>query len=131
MFGVKTGMDFGAVTVGHLPLRRARLRDHGSLCPLPHRPSAGHGRKLLLRPVRHPSSARRQASPNAWQVALGAVFLSGLLFLLLSLVGVREMVMNSISPSMKNAIAVGIGLFIAFIGLQNAGLDRPRPWHRR
>ncbi len=45
-----------------------------------------------------------------------------MLFLILSLVGVRELVMNSISPSMKSAIVVGIGLFIAFIGLQNAGL---------
>ena len=57
-----------------------------------------------------------------WEVALGAVFVSGVLFLVLSLVGVREMIFNAISPSMKNAIAAGIGLFIAFIGLQNAGL---------
>jgi AGZA family xanthine/uracil permease-like MFS transporter len=57
-----------------------------------------------------------------WATALGAVFVSGVLFLVLSLVGVREAVMNAISPSMKHAIAAGIGLFIAFIGLQNAGL---------
>jgi AGZA family xanthine/uracil permease-like MFS transporter len=57
-----------------------------------------------------------------WATALGAVFVSGVLFLALSLVGAREAVMNSISPSMKHAIAAGIGLFIAFIGFQNAGL---------
>jgi AGZA family xanthine/uracil permease-like MFS transporter len=57
---------------------------------------------------------------NAWEAALGAVFISGVLFLLLSLAGAR--VMDAMSPSMKNAIAAGIGLFIAFIGLQNAGL---------
>ena len=45
-----------------------------------------------------------------------------MLFLVLSLVGAREAVMSSISPSMKHAITAGIGLFIAFIGLQNAGL---------
>jgi AGZA family xanthine/uracil permease-like MFS transporter len=55
-------------------------------------------------------------------VALGVVFISGVLFLLLSFFGVREAVMDAISPSLKNGIAVGIGLFIAFIGLQNAGL---------
>src|SRR5205807_1566050 len=59
---------------------------------------------------------------NGWQVALGVVFISGLLFLLLSLVGLRELLFNAISPSLKNGIAAGIGLFIAFIGLQNAGL---------
>jgi AGZA family xanthine/uracil permease-like MFS transporter len=57
-----------------------------------------------------------------WATALGAVFVSGVLFLGLSLLGAREAVMNAISPSMKHAIAAGIGLFIAFIGLQNAGL---------
>jgi AGZA family xanthine/uracil permease-like MFS transporter len=60
--------------------------------------------------------------PNGWQVALGAVFISGVLFLILSLVGLRELIFNAISPSLKNGIAAGIGLFIAFIGLQNAGL---------
>jgi len=59
---------------------------------------------------------------NSWQVGLGVVFISGVLFLVLSLVGVREIILNAVSPSMKNAMAVGIGLFIAFIGLQNAGL---------
>jgi len=57
-----------------------------------------------------------------WATALGAVFVSGVLFLVLSLVGAREAVMNSISPGMRHSIAAGIGLFIAFIGLQNAGL---------
>jgi AGZA family xanthine/uracil permease-like MFS transporter len=50
------------------------------------------------------------------------VFISGVCFLILSLVGLRELIFNAISPSLKNGIAAGIGLFIAFIGLQNAGL---------
>jgi AGZA family xanthine/uracil permease-like MFS transporter len=59
---------------------------------------------------------------NPWQAALGAVFISGVLFLILSLCGAREMIFNAISPSLKCGIAAGIGLFIAFIGLQDTGL---------
>jgi adenine/guanine/hypoxanthine permease len=64
---------------------------------------------------------------NSWQVALGVVFISGVLFLALSLFGIREAVMNAISPSLQHAIAAGIGLFIAFIGLQNGGLILKSP----
>lgn len=56
-----------------------------------------------------------------WQTALGAVFVSGVLFLLLTLTGAREAVINAVPPSLKSAIAAGIGLFLAFIGLSNAG----------
>jgi AGZA family xanthine/uracil permease-like MFS transporter len=58
---------------------------------------------------------------NSWEVGLGIIFISGILFLAVSLLGVREKLINAVSPSMKNAMAVGIGLFIAFIGLQNMG----------
>ena len=58
----------------------------------------------------------------SWQVALLAVFIEGLIFILLSLTNVREAIFNAIPLSLKNAVSVGIGLFIAFIGLQNAGL---------
>jgi adenine/guanine/hypoxanthine permease len=57
-----------------------------------------------------------------WQTALGAVFVSGFLFLLLTVSGVREMIINAVPGSLKSAIAGGIGLFIAFIGMQNAGI---------
>ncbi len=50
------------------------------------------------------------------------MFVSGALFLKLSLIGLRELIFNSVSPSMKNGIAAGIGLFIAFIGLRQAGV---------
>lgn len=59
---------------------------------------------------------------NSWQVGLGIVFISGILFLALSLIGIRKTIIDAVSPSMKNSIAVGIGLFIAFIGMQNAGI---------
>lgn len=55
-----------------------------------------------------------------WQVALTAVFVEGLIFILLSATNVREAIFNSIPMNLKSAVSVGIGLFIAFIGLQNA-----------
>ncbi len=58
----------------------------------------------------------------SWQTALGAVFLSGVTFILLSAVRIREMVIEAIPPSLQHAIAAAIGLFIAFIGLQQAGV---------
>lgn len=58
-----------------------------------------------------------------WQVALLAVFIEGIIFILLSLTKVRESIFNAIPLSLKHGVSVGIGLFIAFIGLQNAGLS--------
>ena len=58
----------------------------------------------------------------SWQFALTAVFLEGLIFILLTLTNVREAIVNAIPLSIRNAIGAGIGLFIAFIGLQSAGV---------
>ncbi len=63
----------------------------------------------------------------SWQTALGAVFLSGCLFLIVSLLRVREWVVNAIPRSLKLAISAGIGLFLAIIGLSNAGIIKPDP----
>ncbi|MBQ3855445.1 MAG: NCS2 family permease [Ruminococcus sp.] len=57
-----------------------------------------------------------------WQAALLAVFIEGIIFIILSLTNVREAIFNSIPLTLKRAVSVGIGLFIAFIGLQNSGL---------
>lgn len=59
----------------------------------------------------------------SWQVALLAVFIEGLVFIVLSLTNVREAIFNAIPLTLKKGVSVGIGLFIAFIGLQNAGLS--------
>ncbi|HIV97604.1 MAG TPA: NCS2 family permease [Candidatus Agathobaculum stercoravium] len=59
----------------------------------------------------------------SWQVALLAVFIEGLIFIVLSLTSVREAIFNAIPLTLKKGVSVGIGLFIAFIGLQNAGLS--------
>ena len=58
----------------------------------------------------------------SWQFALTAVFIEGLIFIVLTLSNLREAIVNAIPASLKNAIGAGIGLFIAFIGLQNAGI---------
>jgi len=58
----------------------------------------------------------------SWQFALTAVFIEGLIFILLTITNLREAIVNAIPASLKNAIGAGLGLFIAFIGLQNAGI---------
>ena len=58
----------------------------------------------------------------SWQIALFAVFVEGLIFIVLSLTNVREAIFNAIPLQLKKGVSVGIGLFIAFIGLQNAGI---------
>ncbi|WP_430971666.1 NCS2 family permease [Sunxiuqinia rutila] len=58
----------------------------------------------------------------SWQFALTAVFLEGLIFLVLTAFNIRELIVNAIPLSMKHAVSAGIGLFIAFIGLQGAGV---------
>lgn len=58
----------------------------------------------------------------SWQFALTAVFLEGIIFLILTAFNIRELIVNAIPLSLKHAVSAGIGLFIAFIGLQNAGL---------
>jgi AGZA family xanthine/uracil permease-like MFS transporter len=62
-----------------------------------------------------------------WHVALGAVFLSGIAFVLLTAVGVRQLIVNAIPHELYAAVASGVGLFIAFIGLRNAGIVQANP----
>jgi AGZA family xanthine/uracil permease-like MFS transporter len=57
-----------------------------------------------------------------WETALGAVFLSGVAFLILTLAGIRQLIMAAIPPELYSAVTAGIGLFIAFIGLRNGGI---------
>ncbi|WP_341911199.1 NCS2 family permease [Ferrovibrio terrae] len=64
---------------------------------------------------------------HTWQVALGAVFLSGVIFLIISVLPIREAIINSIPHSQKLAIGAGIGLFLGLIGLKEAGLVVDHP----
>ncbi|RHW77560.1 NCS2 family permease [Colwellia sp. RSH04] len=58
----------------------------------------------------------------SWQIALGGVFISGIVFILLSLFSIREWIINSIPHALRSGIAAGIGLFLALIALKNAGI---------
>ena len=58
----------------------------------------------------------------SWQAALAAVFISGCLFIIITVTGVREAIVRAIPMELKSAISVGIGFFIAFIGLKNANM---------
>jgi AGZA family xanthine/uracil permease-like MFS transporter len=121
MFGKPIGMDFGAVmtaTCLSAALATALMAVYARY-PIAQAPGMGENFFFVFSAV--PAAAAAGFS-NGWQVALGCVFISGVLFLILSVIGLREMIFNAISPSLKNGIAGGIGLFIAFIGLQNAGL---------
>ena len=59
---------------------------------------------------------------HSWQFALTAVFLEGIIFILLTAFNIRELIVNAIPVPLKHAVSAGIGLFIAFIGLQNSGI---------
>lgn len=133
MFGQDTGMDFGAVTTAtcvSAALATAIMALYARY-PIAQAPGMGENFFFVFSAIpaaaaliaKEVAAGRLQAGQTSpWQIALGVVFISGVLFLVLSMVGVREMLMEAISPSMRNAIAVGIGLFIAFIGLQNASV---------
>src|SRR3954462_13895453 len=62
-----------------------------------------------------------------WEVALGAVFLSGVAFLILTFTGLRQLIISALPTELYAAVAVGIGLFIALIGFRNAGIIVPNP----
>jgi AGZA family xanthine/uracil permease-like MFS transporter len=121
MFGKPTGMDFGAVTAAtclSAALATAIMALYARY-PIAQAPGMGENFFFVFSAI---PAAAAAGFANAWGVALGVVFISGVLFLVLSLVGLREMIFDAVSPSLKNGIAAGIGLFIAFIGLQDAGL---------
>lgn len=121
-----TGMDFGAVmTATCLASAFATLlMGLSANYPIALAPAMGHNVYFAFT-VCGAVAAGGMGVP--WQTALGAVFVSGLLFLGLSRFGFRERLLNAVPDSLKQAIAVGIGLLIAFVGLQWAGLVVARP----
>lgn len=121
MFGFDTGMDFGAVMVATCISAALATAIMGLYARYPIAQAPGMGENFFFVFSVLPA-ATAAGIANSWQVGLGVVFLSGMLFLVISLLGFRKIIINAVSPSMKNAMAVGIGIFIAFIGLQNAGI---------
>jgi AGZA family xanthine/uracil permease-like MFS transporter len=133
MFDLKTGMDFGAVTTATCIAAALASAVMGLYGRYPIAQAPGMGENFFFVLTMLPAAAAMIAaqvktghiaagSTAPWQIGLGVIFYSGLLFLLLSMLGVREKLMEAISPSMRNGIAIGIGLFIVLIGMDSTGL---------
>ena len=126
LFGLDTGIDFGAVMTATCLAAALASGIMGlyARAPIAQAPVMGANFFLVLTLL---PAAAATGHPNPWQVAFGVVFVSGVLFLIVTLSGLRQAIVDAISPSLRGGIAVGIGLFIAFIGLQNAGLIEKDP----
>lgn len=120
--GKKTGMDAGAVMTATCLAAAFATAIMGLYAryPIAQAPGMGENVFFVLSAIPVGAAVLGGSASEGWRVALGAVFWSGIIFLLLSLIGVRERIFDAVSPSMKHAIGVGIGLFIAFIGLQGS-----------
>jgi len=124
LFGIQTGMDFGAVMTATCVSAAIATVIMALYARYPIAQAPGMGENFFfIFSVLPAAAAAGFAQP--WKVGLGVVLVAGLLFMLISIVGVREMIIDAVSPSLKNGIAVGIGFFIAFIGFQNSRLILP------
>jgi AGZA family xanthine/uracil permease-like MFS transporter len=123
--GHPTGMDLGAVLLATCLGSALASILMGLVADFPIALAPGMGENFFF--VTVVMALARLAVPDPWQTTLGMVFLSGVAFIVLTWLRVREAVIDAISPSMRNAIAAGIGLFIASIGLQHAGLIVGKP----
>ena len=112
-----TGMDSTAVLLATALASFIGTACMGLMANLPFALSAGMGLNAYM------AYTVVAGYGYSWQVALLAVFIEGLIFIVLSLTSVREAIFNAIPLTLKKGVSVGIGLFIAFIGLQNAGLS--------
>jgi AGZA family xanthine/uracil permease-like MFS transporter len=122
------GMDKGAVMVATCVSAALATLLMGLLANYPIALAPGMGENFFFVFTVVPACQSLGLAGTApWQTALGVVYLSALPFWLVTLVGLRRALMDALSPSMKNGAAVGIGLFIAFIGLQNGGLIVSHP----
>ncbi len=121
MLDSPTGMDFGSVTTATCLAAALATLIMGFYARYPVALAPGMGENFVFVSTAIPVAAAAGIG-DAWAVALGATFVAGVLFMLLSVLGVREHVIDAVSPSVKHGIAVGIGLFIAFLGLRNGQL---------
>ncbi len=108
------GMDFGAVMTATIIAAGVTTILMGFLTNYPFALASGMGLNAFFAFV--------VAAQYGWQAALGAVFISGVVFFILAVTGAISHFDAAVPASLKNAVAAGIGLFIAFIGLQNAGI---------
>ena len=117
----EAGMDFGAVFVATCLAAAFGSLLMGVLANYPIGLAPGMGQNAFF------TYGIVLGSGHTWQAALGAVFVSGLLFLLISVLPVRAWIINAIPKNLKLGISAGIGLFIAFIALKNAGIVVANP----
>jgi len=117
----QAGMDFGAVFVATCLAAAIGSALMGLLANYPIALAPGMGLNAYFAYTVVP------ALGGSWQIALGCVFVSGLLFLALSLTPFREWLINAIPKDLKLGIAAGIGLFLAIIGLRDAGVIQADP----
>jgi len=128
MFGMDTGMDFGAVMMATCLAGALATFIMGIYANYPIAQAPGMGENFFFVFSVIPAAATLiatrewQGAPQPGRSPSGVVFIAGVIFLILSLLKVRQYLIDAISPSLKNGIAVGIGLFISFIGLKNAGI---------
>ncbi len=120
LFGASTGLSFDAAMLATCVAAAIATLVMGLLANYPIAQAPGMGENFLFFTV--VTALAASGVVDAWRVALGIVFIAGVIFLVLSLVKFRKIIIDAVSPSMKNGIAVGIGLFIAFIGLNNSGV---------
>ncbi len=118
--GRPTGLEFGAILLATCVGSAFASILMGLYANYPIALAPGMGENFFF--VSVIMSVAALGIPNAWQTALGIVFVAGIIFWIVSASGIREAILNTISRSMRNGIAVGIGLFITFIGLRNTGL---------
>jgi adenine/guanine/hypoxanthine permease len=123
--GRPTGLDFGAILLATCVGSAFGSILMGLLANYPIALAPGMGENFFF--VSVIMSVAALGIPDAWQTALGIVFVAGVLFWILSAFGVRQAILNAISGSLRNGIAVGIGLFITFIGLRNANVILASP----
>ena len=115
------GMDFGAVFVATILAAAIATFIMGAWAKWPVALAPGMGLNAFF------TYAIVIGMKQPWQIALGAVFLSGVLAMVLSLTGLREWIINSIPKALKLGIGAGIGLFLAIIGLRGAGVVVDHP----
>ena len=117
----KTGMDHGAVFVATCLAAAIGSLIMGLVANYPIALAPGMGLNAFF------TYTVVMTMGHTWQVALGAVFLSGVIFFLLSITKIREWIINSIPLALRAGIAAGIGLFLAIIALKNAGIVVDHP----
>lgn len=116
----ETGMDFGAVMTATCLAAALATATMGFVANYPIAMAPAMGENFFFVAV-------AVSMGHGWRVALGAVFLSGVAFFALTALGVRERIVDALPASLRHAIAVGIGLFVALLGLTAAGIVEKPP----